>query len=165
MSQNKIFSQFVSSYSTGKKLKWRVALPDGSGGQVRKQGFATKEHALHWVKAAYERVQMGVYHTHLTFIEFCTECLVKESSVRPKTRERYEGIIRNYLAPFFESRKMADIDLYTVHRFRSSLEMNQEISATYKRTIFHTFKQASQARPPTSQSLVRRRDQAVLLAP
>jgi integrase len=144
MSKNKIFSQYVNSYTTGKNQnqKWAASVPDGRGGQLRKQGFATKEHACLWAKGAYERIQMGVYHTDLTFVEFCYECLVKERSVRPKTRERYEGIVRNYLSPFFENRKMEEIDLYTVHRFRSSLETNQRISATYRRTIFHTFKQA-----------------------
>lgn len=144
MSNNKLFNQFVSSYATGKnqKAKWAASVPDGRGGQLRKQGFATKEHACLWAKQAYEQVQMGVYKTSLTFVEFCYECLVKERSVRPKTRERYEGIVRNYLAPFFQNRKMTEIDLYTVHRFRTSLETNQDISPTYRRTIFHTFKQA-----------------------
>jgi hypothetical protein len=149
MSNNKIFNQFVNSYTTGKNqnLKWAASVPDGRGGQLRKQGFATKEHACLWAKGAYERIQMGVYHTSLTFIEFCYECLVKERSIRPKTRERYECIVRIYLAPFFEKRKMVEIDLYTVHRFRSSLETNQKISATYRRTIFHTFSKLSKKRP------------------
>ena len=144
MSKNKIFSQYVKSYTSDKKqnVKWSASVPDGRGGQLRKQGFTTKEHACLWAKGAYERIQMGVYHTDLNFVEFCFETLVKERSVRPKTRERYEGIVRNYLSPFFQNRKMEEIDLYTVHRFRSSLETNQEISATYRRTIFHTFKQA-----------------------
>ncbi len=144
MSKNKIFSQYVNSYITGKNqnTKWAASVPDGRGGQLRKQGFAIKEHACLWAKGAYERIQMGVYHTDLTFVEFCFECLVKENAVRPKTKERYEGIVRNYFTPFFEKRKMAEIDLYTVHRFRSSLESNLKISATYRRTIFHTFKQA-----------------------
>jgi len=85
---------------------------------------------------------MGIYKTSLTFVEFCYECLVKERSVRPKTLERYEGIVRNYFAPFFQNRKMTEIDLHAVHRFRTSLETNPDISPTYRRTIFHTFKQA-----------------------
>ncbi|MBC7742827.1 MAG: hypothetical protein H7061_11560 [Bdellovibrionaceae bacterium] len=56
---DKEIKKFIKSYETKGGLKWKVCLPDGSGGQLRFQGLLSEEIAASFAQEKYRKMHLS----------------------------------------------------------------------------------------------------------
>lgn len=149
----KIFKQWIKQYSSAKGQRFRVCVPDGRGGQVRKQGFESYQIALNWTAAQFisraeAKGQVEQTYSTATFEEFAKEWLHKVSTSTGKGRRvitaataiKYECDLRLRILPFFARYRLIDITKSLAKSFRDRLDSDPQINGTSAQMTFALFK-------------------------
>ncbi len=99
----------MSVYKDGKK--WRVVYRytdwQGETHQTQKRGFSTQREAKQWEAEQMLRTQQDIDMNFVSFVEIYTADLKKR--VRENTWQTKEHIIRTKIVPYFEKRKISEI--------------------------------------------------------
>ncbi len=140
---DKQIAKFVSSYRNSKGIFWKVSVPDGHGGQIRKQGFIEETDAKAFARLEYLRVLTTAKGTKplsaskLTFEEYAKIWL--ESKRRENLSEasalRYEDEIKIRLNPYFGPFRMSEIEKYHLKNFIEDSSKNGVKSASLEYAV------------------------------
>jgi hypothetical protein len=118
------------------KIVWRAYYRDPAGRQ-RNKSFARKVDAERYLTAIESSKLIGTYIdpslSKLTIGIWSQRWLEGQSHLKPSTRERYAGILREHIDPKWEHVKLADVSHADVQRWVSSL--TDRLSAATVRKI------------------------------
>lgn len=125
--------KFVKSYKLKDQIYWKVVIPDGNSGQIRKQGFLEKSDAIKF--AAQEFVRVLQYRKGLVPIQ--SKLLFRDYSklwLEFKRREglgeaaymRYNQEFRMRLNPFFGHLKLSEIEKAHYRNYIYELQSKDE---------------------------------------
>ena len=132
----------MAVYKDGNTGKWRAVFRftdwKGEGKQTQKRGFATKKEALNWERETMLRQEAKLDMTFGSFFEIYETD--KRKRVKENTWESKSHVIRTKILPYFESRKMEEIEPKDIIAWQNELlsykdESGQPYSATYLKTI------------------------------
>lgn len=135
--------KYITHYPHERRLRFKVCLPDGHGGQIRKQGFRSIEQALAWAHQEYAKLLRwsGMPQAELgkvlRFEEYSKMWLEQkgDAGVSVATIERYGDEIQHRLNPYFGHFKIADLEKHHLRSFiRESREGNLS-SATLRYAV------------------------------
>lgn len=137
--------KFIKSYENAKGIFFKVVIPDGYAGQIRKQGFLTLKDATDFAVKKYVYVLSSnkglvTQYSSLLFEDYSTEWFEykKRNGIEPSSAERYETIIRKYLIPFFGSTRMRDLEKQHLRNYIKDLQATNAKSSviSYSTQVF-----------------------------
>lgn len=137
--------KFIKNYKNAKGDFFKVIIPDGCGGQIRKQGFLTLRDATDFAAKKYFQVlssNKGIVsqNSTLLFEQYGDEWFAHKlrNGLEPSSAERYETILRKYLKPFFGHIKMKDLEKHHLRSYIKELQSEGIASSAinYSTTVF-----------------------------
>jgi len=138
--------KFIKSYKCDKGEFWKVVVPDGRGGQIRKQGFLTKSDATNFAAAEYLKTlanTRGVttIASSLLFRDYCQSWLKDKSynGLAESTVMRYDEELRSRLIPYFGPFKMKELEKNHLRSFIRHMQEKALSSSMIYRAVA-TFK-------------------------
>lgn len=143
--KEKEIQKFIKSYSTNSSNLWRVILPDGHGGQIRKRGFLTKSDAVSFASKEYLKVlsqtkSLRTDTSTLLFSEYAKQWLLskRRNGLKESSAMKYDNDISRRLNPFFGAFKLVNLERYHLHNYIRELQELETTSATlrYSVTLF-----------------------------
>ncbi len=143
MKIDKEVQKYVQSYNTKKGLRWRVAVSDGKGGQLRHQGFIDKLSALAFAKEKFKSVIMkdpvlsyGL-EANVTFEKYASIWIEqkKTNGMANRTISRYSDMIKLYVTPFFDCFKISEIQKVHMKKFIQYLHDEKVSSYNCKSSV------------------------------
>ena len=132
----------MAVYKDGDTGKWRAVFRftdwKGERKQTQKRGFPTKREALNWERETMLKQEAKLDMTFGSFFEIYETD--KRKRVKENTWESKSHVIRTKILPYFESRKMDEIEPKDIIAWQNELlsykdESGQPYSATYLKTI------------------------------
>ncbi|WP_413578218.1 tyrosine-type recombinase/integrase [Bdellovibrio sp. HCB290] len=124
--------KFIKSYVTKKGIRWKAAVPDGRGGQIREQGFLEQSHAISFAKHEFTKTLMQngkvdqSYGSKISFSEYTEQWL--ESKIRdglaPITVLRYKDQVKHFLKPYFGPFRTNELDKHHLRNYISESHSN-----------------------------------------
>jgi integrase len=145
-SYQKFINNYVSEYGKKRLRLWKVCLPNGKGGQLRKQGFISREVAQEWALNQYLQVmkkkeQVGTAYSLLTFEEYCKSWVeLKKTALSDSTYIRYRDEMNNRLIPFFGKIRLVEINKTIARSFLERLSREEKINNTTRGMTFSLLK-------------------------
>lgn len=124
------------------KNPWRVRIYDARSQQRISKCFAVRSEAVLWeAKAKIEmssRLEPEEYRKDVQFEEFADRFLKQHASTQMSVagKQRYEGVIKQYLIPFFHGKTLSQIKRVDIEGFRASLSVKKSASTIF--TILKT---------------------------
>ena len=147
----KIIEAYIESYSNGLAMRYRVCMPDGRGGQLRKQGFEVKELAVEWamnqfVKRVQNKGEVENSYSTLSFREY-GEIWFKEvtSGLAEATKIKYRADLDSRVYGFFGNVKLLDLSKGLAKEFLRELRSDTSINNTTRAMAFTIFKRVVRA--------------------
>jgi len=147
----KIIEAYVETYSAGVAPRYRVCMPDGLGGQLRKQGFEVKELAVEWamnqfVKRVQNKGEVESSYSTLSFREY-GELWFKEvtSGLAEGTKIKYRSDLDGRIYPFCGHVRLLDLSKALAKEFLRELRGDQTINNTTRAMAFTIFKRIVKA--------------------
>lgn len=137
--------KFIKNYQNAKGVFFKVIIPDGCGGQIRKQGFLTLKDATDFAVKKYFYVlssnkSIVSQNSSLLFRQYGDEWFAHKlrNGLEPSSAERYETILRKYLKPFFGHIKMKDLEKHHLRSYIKELQSDGVPSSaiSYSATVF-----------------------------
>jgi integrase len=122
--------QFVHSYNTKKGLRWRVSVPDGTGGQIRQQGFIEKPFALEYAKLTFQKVLVQTesmsfsQNSKMTFAEYSKLWLDQKQrhGLVTRTIRRYSDTLEQHIKPQLGCFKLAELQKFHLRNLITELQ-------------------------------------------
>lgn len=125
---NKEVLKFIHKYSLNQQERWKTVIPDGHGGQIRKQGFLAKADAVDFAVMKYLEVLkfhkgLSLISSKLLFKEYSEQWLEmkRRSEIGIAAAMRYEQELRKRIIPFFGHLKLEGIEKYHLRSFIAEL--------------------------------------------
>lgn len=148
----KLIETFVHRYNTtAHAFRFRVVMPDGHGGQIRKQGFDSKEIALEWATNNYLKLirnkgQVDCTYSLLTFREYGEQWFHETTAnVTAGTRIKYRTDLDIRIYPFFGETRLLDLTKRLAKDFERRLQCEPSINNTTRAMAFALFKRIVKA--------------------
>lgn len=142
---DKEVQKFIHKYSLNQQERWKAVVPDGHGGQIRKQGFINKSDAVEFAVLKYIDVLkfhkgLSLVISNILFRDYSEQWLEmkRRSEIGPAAAMRYEQEIRKRINPFFGFLKLANIEKYHLRSFIAELYVQEAGSSViqYCVTLF-----------------------------
>lgn len=139
----KIIQKYIKPYKNDKNEQlFKIVIPDGRGGQIRKQGFISETDA----KAFAQQKYLGVLTQNKGLVTQSNSLLFRDYSqtwldykrrnkLSEGTAQRYQQILDIYLNPFFGCFKMMDLEKFHLRKY---IEENQKNEVTSSVISFST---------------------------
>lgn len=133
----KLVQQYITSYETKNGIRWRAVIPDGKGGQVRKQGFIDKSSALSFAKTKYQNIllrppveDIGAVVKY-TLEEYSKVWLdeKKRNGLADRTLDRYEDMVELFINPYLGAFKLRELKKAHLKNFIN--DMQDDGATTY----------------------------------
>jgi integrase len=128
--------KYVKSYMNCDLPLWKAIVPNGSGGQIRRQGFRSEADAIEFAAKKYlevlsSRKGLKTFSSTLLFEEYWKQWLdVKvKDSLSTASAMRYEQTLTQKISPFFGSLKVSNIEKHHLRSFISDLQNKKEKSS------------------------------------
>lgn len=141
----KAVQKFVKPYSNGSGSFWRVIVPDGRGGQLRRQGFLDKKSAIDFAADKYLKILSRVrgvasHIEHYTFKDYSLKWLEfkKRDGLAESSAMRYADDIQNKLIPYFGHFKLIDLEKHHLRNYIEDQQLQDVKSASlaYSVSVF-----------------------------
>jgi len=124
--------RFIKNYSNETGDFFRVVIPDGHGGQIRRQGFLTKADATDFCVQKYLKVLsqskgVKIITTSLSFKDYAASWLEskKRNGLAVSSAMRYEDEIKIRLIPFFGSFKIGELEKLHLRNYIRELQTGE----------------------------------------
>lgn len=135
--------KFVREYLTSDGKRWRVIVPDGRSGQIRKQGFISESSAVDFAHSKYSKVLTedkklsSTFYSVKTFGEYSDEWLdfKKRDGLAPATLLRYSDQIKNFLNPYFRNIKLKELEKFHLRNYISESQNSGVTSYNVRSTV------------------------------
>lgn len=146
--------KFVKSYSNDSGQFWKTVIPDGHGGQIRKQGFISKSDATAYTVKKYMGVlsqARGVrsINVSILFKSYSLEWLEakRRNGLAESSKMRYKDEIEYRLNPFFGPFKINDLEKHHLRNFITEEQAKGTSSALlrYAVTIFKSIMKCAES--------------------
>jgi integrase len=137
--------KFIRNYNTSKGTFWKATIPNGFGGQIRKQGFLEKIDAVDFAVREYTNVLsqnkgIRIASSNLLFRDYSRIWLdsKKRNGLRKSSAMRYEDELTLRLNPYFGTLKIKEIDKQHLRSFIMHEQNSESGSAAikYSATLF-----------------------------
>lgn len=143
---SRFIKDYVKSYTTSKGTFFKVVLPDGRGGQIRKQGFLEEQEANRFAVTYYGNLLKGkglkAENKNIFFREVAQQWIETKNAekLREATLMRYSDELRFRIVPFFDGFKIDDIEKRHLRHFIQHLQENGSSTATvhYSVSVFRS---------------------------
>lgn len=134
--------KFIKSYQNGKGLFWKTIIPDGRGGQIRKQGFLTKSDVTDYTVKKYTGIlsqEKGVKNitTSILFKDYSLQWLEfkKRNGLSAATMMRYTDYIEHNLNPYFGDFKLHELEKFHLRNYICDLQIEGKSSCLLKQSV------------------------------
>ena len=142
-----ILEQYVRPYKNKRgQLKYRVCMPDGKGGQIRKEGFELKALALEWlgsefIKCVQNKGQVEKVLSVKTFRTYAEEWLADlKPNISPSTYLKYRADLDGRVLKFFGDMPLIDLSKDIAKKFKRYLQDDKSINNTSRAMAYAIFK-------------------------
>lgn len=148
MSQiKKIIDPYITTYRSSEGwIRFRVSVPDGRGGQLRKQGFEIKALAIEWatkqfIKRAENRGVIEKTKSTKLFNEYAEEWYeIIKSQISPSTQIKYRGDLDLRILPFFKGIYLIELKKANAREFKAYLSQINKINNSTRSMTFALFR-------------------------
>jgi integrase len=127
---DKEVKKFVHLYQTSKGTRYKVNVPDGSGGQIRSQGFLDHKSAMDYAKDEFLKVLLNKDKSVQSSIKIIFAEYVKlwleageRNGLAESTIRRYRDIINQFILPFMGSFKLDDLQKHHLRNFIQEMQL------------------------------------------
>ena len=148
----KAIESYVESYTTGEStVRYRVCIPDGRGGQLRKQGFELKDLAFEWamnqfVKRVQNKGETESTYSTLKVREFGEQWFTEVTSgLAEGTKLKYRAELDGRIYQFLGEVRLLDLTKVLAKDFLRKLQKDSSINNTTRAMTFAIFKRIVKA--------------------
>lgn len=138
--------KFIKTYKNDHGHFWKSIIPDGHGGQIRKQGFLSNSDATEYAVKKYLSVLSNAkgikgINVSILFRDYSLEWLEtkRRNGLAESSSMRYRDEIEYRLNPYFGSFKINDVEKYHLRNFISA-QQDEGVSSALLRYAVTIFK-------------------------